>query len=102
MLVAGAEAKPSFDCAQATTKVEKLVCATPAVARLDAELARTYRARVEQLRAAERRGSRARSARRQPGRRPPAASRRVPVRPPGSPVDQVFRLEHARTDLARP
>ena len=37
---------PSFDCARASTKVERLVCRTPALAALDLELEDTYRAAV--------------------------------------------------------
>ena len=34
---------PSFDCAKASRRAERLVCATPALAKLDKELARDYR-----------------------------------------------------------
>lgn len=39
-----AAAQPSFDCARASTAVERTICATPALHALDAELATLYRA----------------------------------------------------------
>jgi hypothetical protein len=35
-------ARPSFDCAEAGTTVERTICGNPQLARLDADLARTY------------------------------------------------------------
>ncbi|MFT3914124.1 MAG: lysozyme inhibitor LprI family protein [Anaeromyxobacteraceae bacterium] len=43
LLASAPDAGPSFDCARASTKVERLVCRTPALAALDLELADTYR-----------------------------------------------------------
>ena len=38
-----AVADPSFDCRKASSKTEKAICASPALARLDSELADLYR-----------------------------------------------------------
>ncbi len=38
-----AQAAPSFDCAKASTRVERLICDYPGLARLDSELANAYR-----------------------------------------------------------
>jgi uncharacterized protein len=63
-LAAPSVAKPSFDCAKARSPAEKLVCAEPDLARLDATLAEDFRAalavakgdgaRAEALRQAQR------------------------------------------------
>lgn len=42
------EAKPSFDCAKASTPVEHAICASPSVAALDAEMAVSYAAALKQ------------------------------------------------------
>ncbi|MER8571874.1 lysozyme inhibitor LprI family protein [Mesorhizobium sp. M1338] len=39
-----AQAKPSFDCAKATSVAEKAICADPALAQADADVARSYAA----------------------------------------------------------
>lgn len=36
-------ARPSFDCARATTDAERMICASPELARLDRRMARIYR-----------------------------------------------------------
>ena len=41
---------PSFDCAKAKTKVEKLICSDPELARLDREMADKYNAMYQQMR----------------------------------------------------
>ncbi len=38
-----AAASPSFDCRKATTKVEKLICASPELSKLDVDLAELYK-----------------------------------------------------------
>ena len=47
------EGKPSFDCAKATTAAEKAICAAPGLGRLDAMMARYYRALLARLDAAK-------------------------------------------------
>ena len=40
---AGAKVQPSFDCAKATTEVEKLICSDDELAKLDVEMNKWYR-----------------------------------------------------------
>ena len=44
-----ARASPSFECARAATRVEKTICASPALSRADAEVATLYRQRRHEL-----------------------------------------------------
>ena len=44
-----AEAGPSFDCKRAQTQVERAICSSPQLSRLDAALARAYRDRTAAL-----------------------------------------------------
>jgi uncharacterized protein YecT (DUF1311 family) len=46
------EAGPSFDCRKAGNSVERAICASPVLGRLDAELAASYRERIAGLSAA--------------------------------------------------
>lgn len=41
--------RPSFDCARASSQVERAICADPRLARADAELAQVYRRRLAEL-----------------------------------------------------
>ncbi|MBW8810480.1 MAG: DUF1311 domain-containing protein [Lysobacter sp.] len=41
--------RPSFDCARASSQVERAICADPRLARADAELARVYRSSLAGL-----------------------------------------------------
>src|SRR6185437_11814633 len=43
------QAKPSFDCAKASTDVEKLVCGSPELAKADSDLAAAYTALAAKL-----------------------------------------------------
>lgn len=47
-----AQAAPSFDCAKARTKVEKAICASPALSALDRRIAAAYAAAMARLDAA--------------------------------------------------
>lgn len=47
MLLAGAAQAASFDCARAQSPVEKLICAEPALSKLDDELATAYANRLK-------------------------------------------------------
>jgi uncharacterized protein YecT (DUF1311 family) len=44
-----AQAKPSFDCAKAASLAEKAICADPALAQADADVAKTYEALLKRL-----------------------------------------------------
>ncbi len=44
-----AQPKPSFDCAKASTPIEKLVCGSPELAKADSDLADTYTALAAKL-----------------------------------------------------
>ena len=46
---ASAQVKPSFDCAKATSVAEKAICADPALAQADADVAKTYAALLKTL-----------------------------------------------------
>jgi len=46
---ARAESKPSFDCAKAASAAEKAICADPALAQADADVAKTYAAALKLL-----------------------------------------------------
>ena len=43
---AGAKVQPSFDCAKATTEVEKLICSDDELAKLDVEMNKWYRKEI--------------------------------------------------------
>ena len=46
---AAAQGKPSFDCAKAASVAEKAICADPALAQADADLAKNYAALLKRL-----------------------------------------------------
>lgn len=46
---ASAQSKPSFDCAKAASVAEKAICADPALAQADAEVAKNYAALLKML-----------------------------------------------------
>ena len=45
-----AVAAPSFDCAKASSRVEKLICSRPGLAQLDSDLADAYRTALRDVR----------------------------------------------------
>ena len=50
--IAAAQGKPSFDCAKAASVAEKAICADPALAQADADVAKAYAALLKTLDAA--------------------------------------------------
>ena len=48
LICCGAASAASFDCSKASTKVERMICATPVLSALDEELAAAFKARLAQ------------------------------------------------------